>query len=166
MHALTFFLAYPFLYIISKLPFSLFYILSDLLSFFMQHIFKYRKEVIRKNLNLVFPKLSDKEKKNIERKAYKHLCDLFLEIIKSLGMSKEDMTKRFVFKNIEVIKEFENDNRSCFIMCGHYSSWEWMLSISYYIDIPGIGIYSPLENPYFDNLVKKMRKKTKLLKIK
>ena len=98
MHALTYFLAYPFLYIISKLPFSLFYILSDLLSFFMQHIFKYRKEVIRKNLNLVFPKLSDKEKKIIERKAYKHLCDLFLEIIKSLGMSKKDMTKRFVFK--------------------------------------------------------------------
>ena len=163
MHALTYFLAYPFLYIISKLPFSLFYILSDLLSFFMQHIFKYRKEVIRKNLNLVFPKLSDKEKKIIERKAYKHLCDLFLEIIKSLGISKEDMTKRFVFKNIEVIKEFENDNRSCFIMCGHYSSWEWMLSISYYIDIPGIGIYSPLENPYFDNLVKKMRKKHKAL---
>jgi len=137
--------------------------LSDLLSFFLQHIFKYRKEVIRKNLNLVFPKLSDKEKKIIERKAYKHLCDLFLEIIKSLGMSKEDMTKRFIFKNIDVIKEFENDNRSCFIMCGHYSSWEWMLSISYYIDIPGIGIYSPLENPYFDNLVKKMRKKHKAL---
>ena len=83
--------------------------LSDLLSFFLQHIFKYRKEVIRKNLNLVFPKLSDKEKKIIERKAYKHLCDLFLETIKSLGMSKEDMTKRFIFKNIDVIKEFEND---------------------------------------------------------
>ena len=163
MHALTYLLAYPFLYIISRLPFSLFYMLSDFLSFFMQHIFKYRKEVIRKNLNLVFPKLSENEKQIIEKKAYKHLCDLFLEIIKSLGMSKKDMTKRFMFKNIEVIKEFENDNRSCFIMCGHYSSWEWMLSISYYIDIPGIGIYSPLENPYFDNLVKKMRKKHKAL---
>jgi len=137
--------------------------LSDFLSFFMQHIFKYRKEVIRKNLNLVFPKLSENEKQIIEKKAYKHLCDLFLEIIKSLGMSKKEMTKRFIFKNIEVIKEFENDNRSCFIMCGHYSSWEWMLSISYYIDIPGIGIYSPLENPYFDSLVKKMRKKHKAL---
>jgi len=125
----------------------------------MQYILKYRKDIIRKNLNLVFPKMSKKEKIIIEKNTYKHICDLFLEIIKSSGMSKNEMTKRFKFKNIEVIKEFENNNRSCIVMCGHYSSWEWMLSINYHINIPGIGIYSPLENPYFDKLVKKIRKK-------
>ena len=104
MHALTYFLAYPFLYIISRLPFYLFYLLSDLLSFFMQYILRYRKDIIRKNLNLVFPKLSKKEKIIIEKKVYKHICDLFLEVIKSLGMSKREMTKRFKFKNIEIIK--------------------------------------------------------------
>ena len=109
MHALTYFITYPFLYIISRLPFQLFYILSDFVSFFMQHILKYRKNIIRKNLNLVFPKMSKKEKLIIEKKTYKHICDLFLEIIKSLGMSKNEMTKRFKFKNIEVIKEFENN---------------------------------------------------------
>ena len=129
------------------------------MSFFLQFILNYRKKIIRKNLSLVFPDMDKKEKIILEKKAYRHMSDLFLEIIKSLGMSKKEMTKRFKFKNIEILKKFENHNRSCFVLCGHYSSWEWTVSLGYHIKNQAIGIYTPLENPYFDKLVQKIRKK-------
>ena len=43
-------------------------------------------------------------------------------------MNSEDASEWF-FKNLDVLAQFEKDNRSVIIMCGHYSSWEWMLSI-------------------------------------
>jgi KDO2-lipid IV(A) lauroyltransferase len=113
--------------------------------------------VVRSNLKLAFPKLQEAEYRLIEKKFYRHLCDLFLEIIKSMGMSKDQMLKRFKVKNIEVLTQFEKENRSAFLLCGHYASWEWMMSLGYHMKHLGYGIYRPIKNPYFDNLIKKIR---------
>ena len=159
MNALIFYLTYPLLFLISRLPFTVFYKLSDLLCFFLYRVFRYRKEVVRSNLNRAFPEYSKKKISLIEQKFYSHLCDLFLEIIKSMGMSKKEMIKRFSVKNIEVLTQFEEENRSVFIMCGHYASWEWMMSLGYHMNHKGYGIYTPIRNPYFNNLIKKIRSK-------
>ena len=74
-------------------------------------------------------------------------------------MNKKEMIERFKIKNIEVLKKFEKENRSIFLICGHYASWEWMMSLGYHIIHQGIGIYRPIRNPYFDRLIKKIRSK-------
>ena len=112
MNAIIFYLAYPLLFAISKLPFPLFYKLSDLVCFLLYHVVGYRKAVVRSNLKLVFPTYNDEKLAKIERKFYSHLCDLFLEIIKSMSMTKEQMIQRFRVKNIEVLNQFEKENRS------------------------------------------------------
>ena len=157
MNALIYYLAYPILFLISRLPFPLFYKLSDLVCFILYRVFGYRKSVVRSNIKRAFPSYTDSELMFIERKFYSHLCDLFLEIIKSMGMSKDEMIKRFHVKNIEVLTQFESQNRSVFLMCGHYASWEWMMSLGYHMKHKGYGIYTPISNPYFDDLIRKIR---------
>ena len=157
MNALTYYLVFPILFVISRLPFPVFYLLSDSVCFVLYHVFGYRKEVVRSNIHLAFPKMSPTERDAIEKKFYRHLCDLFLEFIKSMGMSKKEMLKRFKVKNIEVLTQFEKENRSAFIMCGHYASWEWMMSLGYHMKHLGYGIYRPIKNPYFDRLIKRIR---------
>jgi|TARA_B100001059_G_scaffold70029_1_gene67189 KDO2-lipid IV(A) lauroyltransferase len=157
VNAIIFYLAYPLLFAISKLPFPLFYKLSDLVCFLLYHVVGYRKAVVRSNLKLVFPTYNDEKLAKIERKFYSHLCDLFLEIIKSMSMTKEQMIQRFRVKNIEVLNQFEKENRSIFLMCGHYASWEWMMSLGYHIKHCGYGIYRPISNPYFDSLINRIR---------
>jgi KDO2-lipid IV(A) lauroyltransferase len=69
--------------------------------------------VVRKLLAL--PHLSDKERVVIEKKSYRHLCDMFMEMIKTMSISSKEMNKRFVITNIELIKEYEQkEKRSCF----------------------------------------------------
>ena len=109
MNALIYILCYPIILIISRLPFSVLYILSDILYFIIYKILGYRKKVVKDNLKLVFPKHSFSQLDKIEKAFYIHLCDIFLEIIKSLGMSKKEMIKRFKIKNIEVLKRFEKN---------------------------------------------------------
>lgn len=139
------------------MPFAVFYLLSDVVCFILYRLIGYRKSVVQGNLKIAFPDLAPTELLQIEKKFYTHLCDLFLEIIKSMGMRKEEMLKRFQVKNIEVLKTFEEQNRSIFLVCGHYASWEWMMSLGYHIKHKGYGIYRPISNPYFDALIKRIR---------
>ena len=157
MNALVYYLTFPILFVVSRLPFPLFYLLSDFIYFLLYRVFGYRKTVVRLNLKHAFPELKEAEYRIIEMKFYRHLCDLFLEIIKSMGMSKDQMLKRFKVKNIEVLTQFEKQNRSAFLLCGHYASWEWMMSLGYHMNHLGYGIYRPIKNPYFDNLIKEIR---------
>ena len=139
------------------LPFPLLYLFSDIVYFFVYRIIGYRKKTVRQNLALALPKLTDQERLIIEKKFYHHMCDMFLETIKTMNISKKEICKRFVFKNIDMYKEIEKQGKSVAIICSHYASYEWIISMNYYSDFTAYGIYKQLKNPYFDKLVHKIR---------
>ncbi len=62
---------------------------------------------------------------------------------------------------MEVYHELEKKNKSIALMCAHYASYEWVVSMNYHINYKGFGIYKKLANPYFDKLVKQIRSKFK-----
>lgn len=159
MQYLTYLLSYPLIWSISMLPFPVLYLFSDFVYFVVYRIIGYRKKTVRENLALALPHLSDKERFVIEKKFYHHMCDMFLETIKTMNISKKEICKRFVFKNIEVYKEVEKHDKSIAIICSHYASYEWIISMNYYSDFIGYGIYKQLKNPYFDKLVHRIRSK-------
>ncbi|SRR5690554_520271 len=159
MSFLIYIIAYPFLWVISKLPFRLLYMFSDLVFFILFYLIRYRRKTVRKNLKIALPNLSDSEHSRIEKEFYRHMCDMFLEMIKTLGITESEMRKHFTFTNIEVIHEFEKKGKSIILMCAHYASWEWMIIIGKLINIKGFGIYKKIKNPYFDKLVRDIRSK-------
>lgn len=159
MHFIAYILIYPFLWLISILPFKLLYAFSDFLYLFVYRIFGYRKKVVKSNLNLVFPKKSKEEINKITKTFYHHLCDMIVESIKSMTISESEMRKRFVFTNIEEIHKLEKINKSIVLMCGHYGSWEWIFILQKYVNHKGYAIYKRLANKYFDRLVKRIRAK-------
>lgn len=152
-------IAYPFLWVVSKLPDRIFYALSDVCCFIIYDIFNYRKKVVRNNLKLSFPQKTESEIKIIERKFYHHFCDIFLEMLKTLSFSKEEMQKRMIFPNREVLQPFIDKQQSFILMCGHYNSYEWLLSLALDLNCPAYAIYTPISNKYFDRLIKKTRAK-------
>lgn len=159
LQLLVFIVAYPILFVISRLPFPLLYALSDSVAYLLYRGIKYRLKVVRNNIQLAFPNKDEAEVESIVEAFYTHMSDVFLEMIKSMGMGEKAMRKRFGVKNIELLTQFYGQKRGAIIMCGHYSSWEWMMSLGYHMEAPGYGIYTPLENRYFDRLVRRIRKK-------
>lgn len=159
MQFLVFIIAFPLLWLISILPFRLFYFLSDILYVIVYYIVGYRKKTVRENLAMALPHLSDAERKIIEKKSYQHLCDMFLEMVKTLTISSEEMNKRFVITNIELIKEYEKKEKSIMLLASHYASWEWLITLNQKISYQGIGVYKKIANKYFDKLVRDIRSK-------
>lgn len=159
MQFLVYILVYPFLWLISILPFRLLYAFSDGLYILIYRIFGYRKKTVKDNLRLVFPEKSKEEINSITKKFYHHLCDMVVEAIKSLTISEIEMKKRMVFSNIEEIHNMEQLNKSIVLMCAHYGSWEWIFIMQKYMNHKGYAIYKRLANKYFDRLVKRIRAK-------
>jgi lauroyl/myristoyl acyltransferase len=159
MQFLVFIIAFPLLWIISILPFPVFYIFSDFVYLIVYYVVRYRKKTVRYNLALAFPNLSAKERLIIEKKSYHHLCDMFLEMIKTMTISQEEMNKRFTITNIELVKEFEKKGKSTILLASHYASWEWLLSLNDKTIFKGIGVYKKIANKYFDKLIRDIRSK-------
>lgn len=159
MQALVFYIIYPFIWLISLLPFKVLYLLSDVCYILIYHVLSYRKKVVFDNLNLVFPDKNDNEIETIASRFYKHLCDILFESLKSISISKKEIKKRFVPLNPEVINAIEKENQSTILMLGHYASWEWTYVIQLFTNAKGFGVYKRLRNKYFDKLVRDIRAK-------
>tara|TARA_R110002072_G_scaffold172324_2_gene326337 strand:- start:308 stop:1195 length:888 start_codon:yes stop_codon:yes gene_type:complete len=156
-----FLITYPLLWLISILPFRLLYLVSDGVYLLLYYVIGYRKKTVRYNLKLALPHLSDQERLVIEKKSFRHLCDMFLEVIKTMTISRSEMDRRFQFSNLEVYKDLEKKGKSIALVCAHYASYEWVISMNKYIDFKGFAIYKKIANPHFDSLLKRIRSKHK-----
>jgi KDO2-lipid IV(A) lauroyltransferase len=157
MQFLLFVLFYPLLWVISMLPFRLLYAFSDFTFLLVYHAVGYRKKIVRANLALAFPEKSATERLAIEKKFYRHMCDMFLEMIKTMTISEKEIRKRFVFTNLDAYLDLERKGKSIAMMCAHYASYEWVISMNYHITFKGYAIYKRVANRYFDKLVRDIR---------
>lgn len=107
---------------------------------------------------LVFPHKDQDELKRIRKDFYRHMCDMFLEMVKTLDLTKEVVKERYKVTNIEVLQNIAKD-KSVLIVCSHYANWEWNVSINNYIDAKGYAVYQKIGNRYFDGLIRKIRAK-------
>jgi KDO2-lipid IV(A) lauroyltransferase len=123
---------------------------------------RYRRKIVRKNLENSFPDKNKKAIIRLEKEFYHHFCDYFFETIKLLHISDEEMKRRFVFKNQEILEEKTKNGNSALMMLGHYGNWEWVTSITLWSNDPEAvfaQIYRPLKNKIFDRFFINLRKR-------
>lgn len=159
MKAVVFYLTVPFLYLFSILPLKVLYFLADILLFPMLYfVLGYRKKVVRGNLELSFPEKSVSEIDKIEKKFYRHLADLFVEIIKMFTISEKALRKRMTFDYLPIAEKWFAENRSFVVTLGHFGNYEWLaLSLDWLFPHLGAGPYHKMSNSYFDKLFFKAR---------
>jgi len=157
-------LYYALLYLVTLLPLRVLYVLSDLLFPLVYHVVRYRRKVVRQNLNRSFPDKSKVEIRKIERKFYHYFCDVFIEAMYRINMSAEEVSKRITFENVELIDKIYAQNKSAMLMMAHYGNWEWVSALSLHLPdgSPLYGVYKQLKNAEFDALTYRLRLKYKM----
>jgi len=153
MNTIIFYLALPFLYLLSYLPFKALYLLSDLLYVLVYKVFAYRKKVVTMNLKKSFPEKSTKEIERIRSDFYSYLCDFIVETIKTISITPDAVKKRFKCGDISILEHYYKQKQSVIIVMGHLGNWE--LGGAYFSQLPVhklYVIYHPLKNKHFDKL--------------
>ncbi len=146
---------YVFVWVMAWLPLNFLYLFSNICYYLIYYLFKYRKKVVRENIRLAFPEKSLTERMEIEKKFYRFFCDVFIETISLMHISKKEMRQRMQFVNVsEVIEQYEK-GKSCMLMTAHYGNWEWCSTVSIWLPEgkPLYGIYKQLSVTSFDHLM-------------
>ena len=141
---------------LSRLPWRLFFLLSDLEYLLMYHVVRYRRAIVRRNLTTSFPEKSAAEIKAIEKGFYHWFCDYFFETLKMFSMSREEMLRHIEFRGLETVEECFDQGKECAAYLGHYCNWEYLSATSLGLTRhpeAAVGlIYHPLYNKTFNQL--------------
>ncbi|RIV20752.1 lipid A biosynthesis acyltransferase [Fibrisoma montanum] len=143
--------------LLSRLPLSVLYGISNFLYFLLLYVIRYRRRVVDQNLRLSFPERSDQERQQIARRFYRNLTDLLVETVKMPTLSPADLKRRVRFTNIELVKDRLAAGQAVIGMASHQSNWEWIPSASVLNGMPTDSIYKPLNSPFFEELMRSIR---------
>lgn len=151
---------YVIVYPLSLLPLFILYRFSDFLYLLFISIVPYRRKVIEGNLKRSFPEKSPSELRKMKRQFYRHFCDLLIEGIKNLSISKSELNKRLVVENPEVMNTLYEKGKSVLLLGGHYGNWEWLIT-SQNILFPhqAYGIGKKLTSKFWDKKVNEQRER-------
>ncbi len=144
--------------LLSKLPLTVLYGLSNVLYLVVYYLIPYRKAVVFKNLRNSFPGKEKAEITRIAKASYQNLADITVETIKAISIHPEELKKRVDFKNEEILAEFAKNQQSVILMTTHQCNWEWLLLAGCLkLPFPLDAVYKPLHNEKIDALMLEMR---------
>jgi Kdo2-lipid IVA lauroyltransferase/acyltransferase len=146
------------LYLISLIPLRILYLLSDIFSYLLYNLFKYRRKVVSENISKSLRDLNYNERTSLEKQFYKNFCDNFFETLKLLSMSEKNLQTHITadYSELENILAL---NQNCHIYLGHQFNWEWANAHigSTFKKTNIVVAYKPLSNKSINNVMFKIR---------
>jgi KDO2-lipid IV(A) lauroyltransferase len=144
--------------LLSRLPWAALYAFSAFLYFLAYYIVRHRDHVIREQLDKVFPALNSAERKTIHKQFLKNFCDVSIELLKSVSMSKEDMSRRMRVINVALARQYLDAGQSIMFMTSHLGNWEWLLhGVTLQLGYPVDAAYKPLHDAWAERLMLELR---------
>ncbi|MBS4072389.1 MAG: lysophospholipid acyltransferase family protein [Algoriphagus sp.] len=142
----------------SRLPLGILYLFSDVLYLLARYVIRYRKHVIDENLFHAFPEKTEKERKAIRNRFYRNFTDSIAETIKSITISKAELSKRFTITNQDLLDQEVKNGKSVLLLAGHFFNWELGLQQAAVLSkVPSEGVYLKINNPFFNKLMYQAR---------
>jgi Kdo2-lipid IVA lauroyltransferase/acyltransferase len=146
--------------LLSYLPLSFLFTLSDVLYFLFNRIYSYRKRVIDLNLIHAFPHKRSEELWFIRSNYYRHLADLLIETLKSISITPKELKQRIQLHHdsYALLRKYEQTGQHIFVVLGHYGNWEWAsLLAGLETKLPAYALYASPSNPTFEKFLLKNR---------
>ncbi len=140
------------------LPESILYKLSDILSFILEKIARYRKKTIAKNIALAFPEKGASERAAIARCFYRHLADVVIETMMLSRIRAESLLQRFDIQGVDEVRQVMRQGQSVVLLSAHQGNWEWMLAaVAVSLQYPLDALYRPLHNVHAERFFMAIR---------
>lgn len=147
--------------LLGLLPWWMLWGISDLMAILARDVVRYRRRLVETNIMRAFPDLSEKERRKIMRRFYRHLTDYFVETLKFRFMSPKSLRRHMVFENTELIDKTLASGRDIVIYTSHFGNWEWITSMGLWCKEAGRAefshVYRPLRQRWFNRWFLRLR---------
>jgi len=143
---------------LAALPLPLLYFFSAILSFVAFDLVRWRREQIDRDLALAFPERSAAERSAIRSESCRRFTDVFFEAIRGARAGADDLARRVVFDNPEVIADAAARGQSVVLLTPHFCNWEWLLlSGGIRFGFPIDAVYQPARLAGLDRFLRESR---------
>lgn len=145
------------LWVAARLPESLAHALADVLAFVARSVVRYRRKIVRRNLQDCFPGMTRRELINTEKQFYRYLADYFFETIALSALSKRQIARRIEFANMPLLAELFATGRDVVLYTAHYGNWEYVTALAAAMEsvdprpIIYSHVYRHLKNRFFND---------------
>ena len=142
----------------SRLPLRALYAFSSFLYLLAFYVVRHRHQVIRGQLEKVFPDASDAERERIHKRFLKNFCDVVVEVLKSVSMTEADMRDHVHIVNLSEARRHLDAGQSVMLVTSHLCNWEWLLhGVTLQLGYPVDAAYKPLHDQWAERLMLKIR---------
>ena len=150
-------------------PLGFHYFWADVIAWILEHLLRYRRDVICMNLSRSFPELRSWEIKPLIKEYYKHMAEIVVEAIWFGGCDLERLRKSGIctITNLDTLTNLYGDSKSVIVMYSHCGNWELLGGIpAYGTDSAGntpfgyentFFVYKQLHNEVSDEIFKRNR---------
>jgi KDO2-lipid IV(A) lauroyltransferase len=142
----------------SRLPLRALYAFSSFLYLLAFYVVRHRHQVIRGQIEKVFPDASDAERERIHKRFLKNFCDVVVEVLKSVSMTEADMRAHVNIVNLSEARRHLDAGQSVMLVTSHLCNWEWLLhGVTLQLGYPVDAAYKPLHDQWAERLMLKVR---------
>ena len=122
-------------------------------------IFRSNK-IVFSNLKIAFPNIDENRKKQILKKMWFNYGKIFAEymFIKDFRHN-EKYSAKISIENKDIIEKIKKDNEQVIFISGHFNNFELIAMQIEKLGIKLTALYRPLNNPYLNPIMEKIRKK-------
>ena len=140
-----------------RIPYRILYgMVVPAICFFLYKIGRYRLKVVRENLRSAFPEKSENERREIGKKFYRQLAELFVDTIALTAIPEKQLRARFRYPDAET-QEAHTAGRSWICAMAHYGSWEYTVGYALFTAHRVGAVYRPLHSRVFDHFYEHLR---------
>jgi KDO2-lipid IV(A) lauroyltransferase len=144
--------------LLSRLPMRALYAFAAFIYLLAFYVVRHRHQVIREQLEKVFPAASAAERERIHKQFLRNFCDVMVEVLKSVSMTEADMRAHVQIANIEVARRHLDAGQSILFVTSHLCNWEWLLhGVTVQLGYPLDAAYKPLHDQWAERLMLKVR---------
>ena len=117
------------------------------------------KKLIHSNIKKAFPKIDEKDLKNITKSMWNNYGRVFAEYMFMKNFRNDKLQNNIEIVGKEILEDIKNSNQKAVFISGHFSNFELMAMQIEKVGIKLAAIYRPLNNMFLNLVMEKIRKR-------
>jgi len=117
------------------------------------------KKIVSENIKRAFPDIDEKKLNKIKSSMWNNYGRVFAEYNFMKNFRNGDLSENIIIDGIEILQKIKRNNQKVVFISGHFSNFELMAMQIDKLELKIAAIYRPLNNPFLNNIMEKIRKK-------
>ena len=132
--------------------------LAGALAWLATDVLGVRGRVVDENLRFAFPQMSEKQRRDVTRRMWKHLVLMVCEIAHAPRKIHRTNWHQYVtLERRSVLVQYLLEQRPTLLVSGHFGNFELGGYMTGLLGFPTFTVARPLDNPYLDRFVNRFR---------